>query len=230
MLRLSHYLKHKDDQCFVDFYNKHKDDKVKSYQSSLAGIMSGLQKNFCLCTNDNCKEERCGISSFHSTAECFNSCLHYHNPHLNVVEPMPSDIGYNSMVMVRCEKCSYAWEVLAKSVLYGSKSCKCKMSKGERIVSEILDKLGIKYLYNKTIKGHGIRPDFQLVDFGYAIIEVDGRQHRESVSLFGGEAEYKKTQNRDEKKNQYCIDNNIPLLRLLDTEKPIEIKKRFKIT
>lgn len=219
MLKVSRYLELQKDPFFMS----------EAYPlNGLKYIVLGLQKNYCLCTQDKCERSGCGIQGFFSDQKCFNSCLHYHNPHLNIVEPIPSHIGYNSMVMVKCEKCGYVWEVLAKSVLYGNRGCKCKMSKGERIVSEILDKLGIKYLYNKTIKGYGIRPDFQLVDFDYAIIEVDGRQHRESVSLFGGETEYKKTQNRDEKKNQYCIDNKIPILRLSDVDSPVDMEGKVK--
>lgn len=46
------------------------------------------------------------------------------------------------------------------------------------------------------------------------LIENDGRQHYESVDYFGGEKCFRDVQKRDKIKNDYCILNNIPLLRL----------------
>ena len=46
------------------------------------------------------------------------------------------------------------------------------------------------------------------------LIEVDGAQHYQPVEGFGGEERYKSQLLRDEIKNNYCIENNIPLLRL----------------
>lgn len=46
------------------------------------------------------------------------------------------------------------------------------------------------------------------------LIEFDGGQHYYPVDFFGGEEGFKKQIKRDEIKNTYCRDNNIPLLRI----------------
>jgi hypothetical protein len=46
------------------------------------------------------------------------------------------------------------------------------------------------------------------------VIEFDGIQHFESTQVFGGDKAFEEGKRRDEIKNQFCVDNNIPLLRL----------------
>ena len=46
------------------------------------------------------------------------------------------------------------------------------------------------------------------------LIEYDGRQHFESVDIWGGEDALLKRKINDEIKNNYCIKNRIPLLRI----------------
>lgn len=46
------------------------------------------------------------------------------------------------------------------------------------------------------------------------IIEFDGSQHFQPTKKFGGEARYKTRVESDNIKNKYCIDNNIPILRI----------------
>ena len=46
------------------------------------------------------------------------------------------------------------------------------------------------------------------------LIEYDGQQHFESVEYFGGEEQLKIQQKRDTYKNQWCKENNIPLIRI----------------
>ena len=46
------------------------------------------------------------------------------------------------------------------------------------------------------------------------LIEFDGKQHFEINNFFGGEEEFQKNKIRDELKNNYCIENKIPLIRI----------------
>jgi hypothetical protein len=46
------------------------------------------------------------------------------------------------------------------------------------------------------------------------LIEYDGRQHYEAIEYFGGEEELNWIKYKDAIKTKYCLDNNIPLLRL----------------
>lgn len=92
--------------------------------------------------------------------------------------------------------------------------CTQRISKGEILVASILDKLGIEYETEKVYedcKDKKYLPfDFYLPKYN-AIIEFDGAFHFEPVF---SEESFIKTQTHDKLKNEYCKQNNIPLLRI----------------
>lgn len=60
------------------------------------------------------------------------------------------------------------------------------------------------------------------------LIEFDGIQHFKPFKRFGGEEGFIKRQERDKIKDIFCINNNIPLLRIRYDEIDIEDKiKKF---
>ncbi len=93
----------------------------------------------------------------------------------------------------------------------------CSESKGEEKITQWLVQNNI---YNKRefkfpdCKNKKQLPfDFYLPDHNLCI-EYDGRQHHEPIEYFGGINSLAKTQENDQIKTQYCIDNNIELLRI----------------
>ena len=50
------------------------------------------------------------------------------------------------------------------------------------------------------------------------LIEYDGEQHFKPIEFFGGEEAFQKQQERDQKKDEWCKENNIPLLRIPYTD------------
>ena len=101
--------------------------------------------------------------------------------------------------------------------------CKNYASKGEEVVANLLIQHGINFIREYTFKdllsknGYNLRFDFGVVnDFGELIqlIEYDGSQHFKPMEKFGGETSFKDLQERDQLKNNYCIKNNIPLVRI----------------
>ena len=104
----------------------------------------------------------------------------------------------------------------------------CSESKGELIISKLLNTLEIQYDRGKKFDdcrnlkvGRYCRRlpfDFYLPEFN-AVIEYDGLQHYEPVERFGGEETFKKTQIYDEIKNKYCKDNGIKMIRIPYTVK-----------
>ena len=70
-----------------------------------------------------------------------------------------------------------------------------------------------EYYYDDCKNINYLRFDFFLPKIN-TLIEYDGRQHFESVSIFGGDEALKITQNNDKIKNEYCKKNRIPLLRI----------------
>jgi len=103
---------------------------------------------------------------------------------------------------------------------YHLRSCgcpKCNESKGERIISEILNEKGVKYIRNFTFDGcknvNKLPFDFYLPDYN-TCIEYDGEQHFKPIKVFGGEARFKKQQITDKIKTNYCLLNEINLVRI----------------
>jgi very-short-patch-repair endonuclease len=114
------------------------------------------------------------------------------------------------------------WLTTPNDILRGFGCPICNASKGENKISEILDSLNINYSRQKTFDGckhkNLLRFDFYLPEHNMCI-EYDGRQHFEPVDIFGGEDEFLKTKNRDKIKTNFCLDNNIKLVRIPHTDK-----------
>lgn len=100
---------------------------------------------------------------------------------------------------------------------YGHGCTQCNSSsRGEDYIKNYLDNRGIKYQRNHIFKDcrnkKGLRFDFYLSELSI-IVEYDGEHHFLENKYFGsGNLEY--VRKNDEIKNQYCLDNNIKLVRI----------------
>lgn len=101
-----------------------------------------------------------------------------------------------------------------------SQSCGCETSRGERIISMLLSENNIFFVKEKTFdnlvseeKGGLLRYDFW-VNNTY-LIEFDGIQHFQANEKgWNNESCLARNQKRDTLKNNYCFENNIPLIRI----------------
>lgn len=119
------------------------------------------------------------------------------------------------------EICQQEIEVTPDSFLNRDVRCTCiTESSGEREIRKFLDCASIDYLCEHTFDDcrykHALLFDFAVFSSNELkfIVEFDGKQHFEAVEFFGGKDSLKETQIRDGIKNQYCIDNDIPLIRI----------------
>lgn len=93
-------------------------------------------------------------------------------------------------------------------------------SKGELEIFKFLTNKNIYFLEEVSFAGctdkNMLRFDFAILTHGDKplLIEYDGRQHYEPVEAFGGVEGYNQTRRRDNIKNKYCKEHDIPLLRL----------------
>ena len=105
-----------------------------------------------------------------------------------------------------------------------TRSCGCEnKSLGERTIEEIfkLHQVNFQTQYNIAELSLYMRFDFALFDIQnqlLGLIEYDGEQHFVPIEKWGAEGKLEITQERDERKNQYCKNNNIPLLRIPYTD------------
>lgn len=94
---------------------------------------------------------------------------------------------------------------------------RCKRSKGESFVSNFLEKNNINFIPQKTFKNCKYKKtlpfDFYLQDFNICI-EYDGEFHFKQKRNFITKERLELQQLRDNIKTQYCIDNNISLIRI----------------
>lgn len=96
--------------------------------------------------------------------------------------------------------------------------CKRKISKGEQKIKDILETNNIPFIYQYKVKNltlsTGGHPRFDFFINNNYFIEYDGEQHFSPIEHWGNETAFKNTQQRDLEKNQYCLKNNIPLIRI----------------
>jgi very-short-patch-repair endonuclease len=144
--------------------------------------------------------------------------------------------GSDKLVDITCPKHG-DFSQQAYSHLRGGGCPKCSESKGESIISKLLNTLEIQFVKEKKFEdcknskvGRYCRRlpfDFYLPEFN-VVIEYDGKQHFEPIKQFGGEETYKRIQINDEIKNKYCKDNGIKMIRIPYTIKFDDILSLLK--
>lgn len=129
-------------------------------------------------------------------------------------------------IKVICNVCSHEWHPVSRRLL--SRGCpKCNFSKGELLISKILKELNInfeeQYIFDGFKTDKNGTPIFDFVIFDdfnniKSIIEYDGEQHFKSIKKWGGDDKLKRQQEIDIIKNNFCVINNIKLVRISYTE------------
>jgi len=124
-------------------------------------------------------------------------------------------VNSQDKVKIRCLTCGLVFEQKATNHVVQKQGCpKCKESRGERVVSMVLDSLLVSYERQKKFDGCKYKSklpfDFYLPDHN-TCIEYHGRQHYEPVDHFGGDKGLKTRQRLDRIKAKYCKDNGITL-------------------
>lgn len=133
------------------------------------------------------------------------------------IKPIEQYVGANIPILHKCLIDGYEWYATPANVLFGYCCPQCNESSGERKARQWLDAHNIKYIYQKVFKDcKNIRPlpfDFYLPEYNICI-EYDGMQHFKPVEYFGGEDSFRRRVEHDNIKTDYCLNNNIQLLRI----------------
>ena len=103
-----------------------------------------------------------------------------------------------------------------------SQGCRsCSLSKGEKLVFNLLIKKEIAFEVQKKFKGcvhkRKLPFDFYIPSLNLCI-EYQGRQHYEPIKFFGGEKKFNMLKHRDQIKRDFCEENNIRLLEIKYTD------------
>lgn len=123
--------------------------------------------------------------------------------------------------LCQCECGNQSW-VKGNNLKNGhTQSCGCiNYSIGEFNISNLLKQNNIKFITQKSYTDlPNLRFDFYLPDYN-RLIEFDGIQHFiYTENWHQSKEEYDKARRRDEMKNSYALNNNIPLVRIPYTQR-----------
>jgi len=122
----------------------------------------------------------------------------------------------HTKIKITCKEGHQFYQIVSNH-LQGKGCPICRESLGERKIRNILEEKNLKFIRQKKFKEckfvNELPFDFYLIDYNL-LIEFDGIQHFKAVKAFGGEEEFKKTQIKDVIKNEFCLKNEINLLRI----------------
>lgn len=130
--------------------------------------------------------------------------------------------GAHVKIMCKHNECNHEWKITPGKFLQGRRCPQCNESKGEERVRGYLEKQNVKcvpqYSFNDCRNKLPLPFDFYLPNYNL-LIEYDGIQHYEPTDFIGQgnkltSEQFENQQHNDNIKNQYCKENNIPLLRI----------------
>lgn len=141
---------------------------------------------------------------------------------LTLIEPIENNTQYPGIIWkCQCECGNYINVFTRELTSNHTKSCgRCpeKGSLGEQKIAKILDEANIiykrEYSFSDCSNKQPLRFDFYIPEQNY-LIEFDGEFHYNFTNYgWNTEENFNKIKERDKIKNQYCIDNKIPLIRI----------------
>lgn len=137
--------------------------------------------------------------------------------------------------IVECPFCKKHYSTASIPIIHGLvTSCGClNMSKGEYAIQKLLKENNIPFKEQLTFpdliseKGGKLKFDFGIYNLEAklkCLVEYDGVQHYIPKERFGGGNDYDTIKKNDSLKNEYCKNNNIPLIRIPYTQKQITLE------
>lgn len=139
-------------------------------------------------------------------------------------------INARTPILHKCTVCGCIWNVSPDNILRGYGCPECNLSKGENKIKDYLVKHNISYIpqyrFDNCKNIHSLPFDFYLPNYNLCI-EYDGIQHFEPIEYFGGELAFNETVIRDSIKTNYCLLNDICLLRIRYDEDVVDILDQY---
>lgn len=141
-------------------------------------------------------------------------------------------INTATKVKIICSKHGEFWQA-PQDHIQGKGCPKCRQSKGEMFISNVLDKLKLPYKTQVSIVNSFFTQNKVVLDFVVKynntpyIIEYNGIQHYIPVKHFGGEIKFEKQQLRDQELREFCNKFNIPLIEIKYTESFNDIEQKL---
>lgn len=136
-------------------------------------------------------------------------------------------VNAKTPVIVICKKCGKEFSKNPRVFFRKTaKACPyCNYYIGERLVEDYLIEHKIKFIAQYSFKNTEIsrlRFDFYLPDLNI-VIEYQGEQHYRAVSYWGGEKRFAQQQKNDQRKRDFCKENNIQEIEISYKENVIDV-------
>jgi hypothetical protein len=141
---------------------------------------------------------------------------------LLVAKEIVGSTGQSKIWRCECDCGNKNFTTTSRHLISGNtKSCGCLVSIGESNIQNILIQNQIPFIREKSFNDFKYsssngnpRFDFYLTEIN-RLVEFDGRQHYEKVNLnWEDNVPLTERQKRDQEKNQYAQEHNIPLVRI----------------
>lgn len=152
------------------------------------------------------------------------------NPFYLYLEQTNKKSGRSFLWNIKCRKCGKIYQEIPSMLISntrrkGNNPCECwkKTSKGVLKIEEILINNGIsfvrEYSFDNCLSPLGNLMKFDFYIENKYLIEYDGEQHFIPTSFYSidqniKEKRFKKQQEYDQIKTNYCLKNDIPLIRI----------------
>jgi len=161
-----------------------------------------------------CTFKRLGLEKRKSHEDFIKDVFDVHGDKYSVIGEY---IKATERIDIKCNVCGNIWKIKPNGLLNGDGCPECTGSKGEKRITEILNKKEINYIKQYSFDDcrniNRLSFDFYLPEYNMCV-EFDGIQHFKSIEYFGGEKKFLYTKENDKIKNEYCKNNNIRLLRI----------------
>lgn len=145
----------------------------------------------------------------------------------------PNGTNNNNSIVWHCKcDCGKETDVSVSDLKSGNtKSCGClKSSYGEYIIEKLLQENNIPYVKEKTFDTCRFTDTKYLAKFDFYVneqylIEYDGKQHfKVGTGIYDNPIKFQQTKEHDKYKEEWCKENNIPLIRIPYTNNNIKIE------
>lgn len=142
-------------------------------------------------------------------------------------------VDAKTKLKVKHNKCGSIYGVTPNAFINGNRCPYCNSSKGELIISKILNKLSIPYEPQKIFEG--LR-DTQPLSYDFYVpsqsilIEYQGIQHYEPVDHFGGRERFNLQQKHDKIKADYAKNHGYNLITVPYTEDTLSKIKKYLLS
>lgn len=125
--------------------------------------------------------------------------------------------GTHKNISIRHAVCGEVYEITRSNFRRGQRCHHCNSSRGELLVAEYLDNVGVEYerqkKYEDLKRVNLLSYDFYLPKYN-TLIEYQGEQHYKPVEHFGGIKQYELQKEIDDIKRKYAIEKGIRLIEI----------------